>query len=133
MADLWQDVKKSVDKLTTTINVKTKEVVQVSKVKKEIDELKSKMRSYFPALGELTYTMYSEGNFDQEKLNEKCKVIATLEEQVQQKEKELKQVYRESQEARGRRFCPFCEAKIPDDAKFCNQCGTSLPVNTETN
>ena len=43
MADLWQDVKKSVDKLTTTINVKSKEVVQVSKVKKEIDELNDEM------------------------------------------------------------------------------------------
>ncbi len=135
VADLWQDVKKSVDKLTTTINVKSKEVVQVSKVKKEIDELKNKMQAHFPALGEVTYHMYREGNIDQGKIDEVCREIAALDEQIKQKENELKRIYRDSQEARGKRFCPYCEFEIPVDARFCSQCGKNLPneVKTEIN
>ena len=132
MADLWQDVKKSVDKLATTINVKSKEVVQVSKVKKEIDELRDKIIAHFPGLGEVTYNMYREGNFDQAKIDEVCGEIAALEEQVKQKENELKQIYRDSQEARGKRFCPYCELAIPVDAKFCSQCGKNVPDEEKT-
>lgn len=126
MADLWEGVKKNLSGISTSINAKSKEVVKASKVKKELDELQTKMNEVFPILGELTYTMYRGGSFEREKLEEKCGEIAALEEQIRSKEKELKRISREAQEARGKRFCSFCEMEIPVDAKFCSHCGQNL-------
>ena len=129
MADLFQKVKQGIGKGVTTASVKSREVVETTKIKSQINRLQDQKKALLEELGSIVYTMSSKGNFDEERLKTKCSVIVGVDAQIRQKEEEMDQVHLKAQEALGKpkpiTVCECGEA-IYQGTKFCGKCGKKV-------
>ncbi|MEW6573255.1 MAG: zinc ribbon domain-containing protein [Bacillota bacterium] len=129
MADFFDKIKQSVEKGVTTVSVKSKEALDSSKIKGEINILQQRRRTATEELGNIVYTMFTRKDFDEARLKEKCEKIAEIDSQLEVKQEELRQLHVKSQEVLGKPIivgtCE-CGAKIAEGAKFCGKCGRKI-------
>jgi ribosomal protein L40E len=129
MADFFEKVKQSVGKGLTTVSVKSKEMLETTKIKGKIGTLQEQKKSALEELGNIVYTMFLKGSLDEERIKGKCEAIRGLDNQIEEKEKELKEIYLKAQEALGKpkaiAVCD-CGAEIYEGAKFCGKCGKKV-------
>lgn len=129
MIDFIDKLKQCVGKGITTVSIKSKEIVDATKVKGQIATYEKQKKSALEELGNIVYTMFFKGAFDQERVNAKCTSITNLDTQIRQKEEELKQLHLKAQEALGLpKTASICEcgAEIHEGAKFCKKCGKKV-------
>ncbi len=126
MVNLFDKVKSGLDKGISTVSVKSQEVLEVTKIKSHIGNLKEQIINAQSKLGEDVYQMYLQSGIDQTVIQEKCESIKALENQVAEKEAELQKVHLKAAEAMGKKFCDVCKTEIPEDAKFCGKCGNKV-------
>ncbi len=126
MADFFDKVKQGIDKGITTVRVKSKEVIETTKIKGQIRAIQERKNAALEELGNIVYTMFLKGGFDEERAKEKCEGIRGLDSQIKEKEKELNQIHLQTEEALGKpkavAICD-CRAEIYEGAKFCGKCG----------
>lgn len=129
---IFDKVKQSLDKGITTVSVKSKELMESTKIKTEMETLKKKKISSLEELGSTVYVMVRKDQYNDEIVKEKCKIIAELDSQIDAKNEELKKLYVETQEALGQEVivarCSNCFAPIVQGAKFCGGCGTQIDI-----
>jgi len=133
MTDIFQTVKQGIGRGVATASVKSKEVLETTKIKSRINGLEEQKKGLLEELGNIVYTMSLKGNFDEERLRTKCSTIAGLDDQIKQKEEEMKQVHLKAQEALGKpkpiTVCECGEA-IYQGTKFCGKCGKKAEPGT---
>lgn len=131
MADLFNKLKQGLDKGVTAASVKSKEVIESTKLKSQIRDLQGRKREVLEELGNIVYTMFLQGGFDDALLREKAAALAALDNQIKQKEAEEKDIHIKAQEAMGKPkmagVCS-CGAELPVGAKFCGKCGRKTEV-----
>ena len=142
MADLFNKLKQGLDKGVTAASVKSKEVIESTKLKSQIRDLQGRKRESLEELGNIVYTMFLQGSFDESRVREKAAAVAALDDQIKQKEAEEKDIHLKAQEAMGKPkmggVCS-CGAELPVGAKFCGKCGRKIeaapapPPNAATN
>lgn len=129
MADFFDKVKQGVGKGLTTVSVKSKEMLETTKIKGQIGTLQEQKKDALEELGNIVYTMFLKGAFDEERIKGKCEVIVGLDSQTKDKEEELKQIHLKAEEALGKPkavgICG-CGAEIYDGTKFCGRCGKKV-------
>jgi NADH pyrophosphatase NudC (nudix superfamily) len=129
MADIFDKLKQGVGKGVTTVSVKSKEMMEVSKLKSQTAEIQRQKKEALEELGNIVYSMHLKGSFDEERLRAKSAAIVTLDDQMRHKEKELKEVHAKAQEALGKpkpvAICT-CGAEIYEGTKFCGKCGKNV-------
>ncbi len=89
----FDKLKDGLEQGVSTIGAKSKEMIDTTKVKLEIDSLQKKKRSAFEDIGILVYTMLTDGSIDEAKIKEKCEAVTNIENQIKEKEKELEQIH----------------------------------------
>ncbi|HEV2352243.1 MAG TPA: zinc ribbon domain-containing protein [Terriglobia bacterium] len=126
MGNFFDKVKQGVGKGVTTVSVKSKEMLETSKLKSQIADIQKQKREALEELGNIVYIMHLKSAFDEERLHIKSASIAALEEQIRAKEAELAETHAKAQEALGRPkpvgVCA-CGAEIHEGTKFCGKCG----------
>jgi NADH pyrophosphatase NudC (nudix superfamily) len=126
MADFFDKVKQGIGKGITTVSVKSKEALETTKLKGQIVTLQERKKSALEELGNIVFTMFLKGSFDEERIKGKCEIIRGLDSQIKEKEDELRQVHLKAQEALGLpkavAVCN-CGAEIYEGTKFCGKCG----------
>ena len=132
MNDFLVKVKQGIDKGVTAVSVKSKEMVEVAKIKNQLSILKGQQESAFFLLGETVYQMYLQNGFNEEKVRAKCEMIALLSSQIHEKEVDLKQLHVKAEEALGKAFCAVCESELSERAMYCSNCGEKI-ANLEKN
>lgn len=130
MADFFDKLKKGLDEGLTKMKVKSKELVDSTKIKGEISNLNQRKSALLLTLGTEFYDMYKSGTFDMEKFKDKFNELENIEKQIELKEKELEEVHKTAEEVIGKpspkvKKCS-CGAELPLDAKFCTSCGSKL-------
>ncbi|MBU1182089.1 MAG: zinc ribbon domain-containing protein [Proteobacteria bacterium] len=129
MTDFFEKVKQGVGKGITTVSVKSKEVIETTKIKGQIGTLQEQKKSDLEELGNIVYTMFLKDSFDMERVKEKCETIRGLGSQIKDKEVELRQTHLKAQEALGKPkaigICD-CGAEIYEGVKFCGKCGKKI-------
>lgn len=129
MADFFDKLKQGVGKGVTTVSVKSKEMLEASKLKSLVADIQRQKKVALEELGNIVYTMHLKGSFDEERLRTKSAGIVALDEQIKQKENELGEIHAKAQEALGKPkpvgTCA-CGAEIPEGAKFCGKCGAKV-------
>lgn len=134
MADFFDKVKQGIGKGVNTVSVRSKEMVEVTKLKAEIDTLKRKKKDTIEELGNVVYAMLSRNNFDQARMMSKYEEIAGLDQQIRAKEEELQQLRVEAQTALGKAVvvgtCE-CGAPVSQGARFCAKCGRKVSESQE--
>lgn len=123
MADFFDKVRQGIDKGVTVVSVKSKEMMEVAKIKNQLGALRNQQGTAFCVLGEQVYQMYLQNGFNEEKIRNKCEMIALLGSQIQEKESNLRRLHLQAEIALGKSFCPSCMAELPTGAVFCSQCG----------
>jgi len=122
-----KNLKKEFGKGVAVVGAKSKEIIEATKIKNQIEELKKAKHLAFQEIGETVYQMSRDENYDgQETIKEKCQAVTDLDQQIQDKEVELKGIRQEAQEAVGKTICESCGAAMGDDVKFCSSCGARI-------
>ena len=124
MTDFFDKVKQGIDKGVTVASVRSKEMLDASKIKGRIDKLAGQKKSALAGLGSLIYARKSDFELDGE-MKEKCEEITGLEAEIKQKGKELKQVHVEAKKNLGIQVCD-CEEELAGDDEFCRKCGKKI-------
>lgn len=126
MADFFERVKNGLDKGLNTVSVKSKEVLEVTKINSQIGGLKDQIAKSQRELGEAVYEMSLQGAIDQNGIKEKCDAITVLRQQIQEKEAELQAVHGKAAAALGQFTCPNCKTEVAEGTKFCGNCGSKI-------
>jgi hypothetical protein len=131
VADLFDKLKQEVGRGVTTVSVKSKEMLEATKVKSQVSETQEKKRAALEELGNIAYTMFLKGEFNEERLRARCAAIKGLDIQMGEKEDELREMHSRAEQALGKpkptAVCA-CGAEIHGGAKFCGTCGREIKV-----
>lgn len=131
MADFFDKLRQGVEKGVTTVSVKSKEMIEVTKLNSQIAEILKQKKEALGELGNIVYTMYLKSAFDEERLRDKSAFISALDEQIKQKKSELTEIHTKAQEALGKpkvvATCA-CGAEIHEGTKFCGKCGAAVKL-----
>lgn len=129
VADFFDKVKQGINKGVTTVSVRSKEALDTTKLKTQIDMLHVQKKERIEELGNVVYVMHLRGGFDEERFRAKCREIEGVDGQIKDKEAEMAQVRARSEEALGRQMplgvCE-CGAEVFDSRKFCGRCGKKI-------
>jgi uncharacterized small protein (DUF1192 family) len=126
MADFFERVKDGLDKGLNTVSVKSKEVLETTRINSQIGGLKEQIARNQRELGEAVYEMNLKGVFDQNGVKEQCDAITALKRQIEAKEAELQEIHDKAAAALGRLTCPNCKTEVAEGTKFCGNCGTKI-------
>lgn len=126
MTDFLDRLKQGVGKGVTTVTVKSKEALDVARLRSAIADSQNRKKTALEELGNIAYTMHLNGSFDDERLHAVSAAIADLDEEIQRKQSELAETHARAQEALGKPrpvgVCA-CGASIYERDKFCGRCG----------
>lgn len=133
MADLFDKIKKGIDKGINIASQKSGELVEAGKLQTQIIALKNDKKNNINDLGKITYEMLKSDSFELEVLEEKFKEIMQIEKEIDDKEEAKKNIDKEgssddsSNEGKEQVvICPNCGAENVAGAMFCSKCGTKL-------
>jgi hypothetical protein len=122
-----KNLKKEFNKGVAVVGAKSKEIIETTKIKNQIEDLKKAKLQTFQEIGETVYQMSLDENYSgEETIKEKCQAITELDQQIQAKDMELKGIRQETQEAVGKIVCQSCGAAMEDSVKFCSDCGVKI-------
>lgn len=129
MVDFFDKVKIGISKSVTTASVKSKEFLEVSKVKNQINELQKQRRDSMEELGNVVYTMFLRDSFDEIRIKEKVSSIIKIDNQIKSMESEIIQIQNKARESLGESASTgkcSCGADLYEDTKFCSGCGNKV-------
>ena len=131
MVDFFDKLKQGVGKGVTTVSVKSKEMIEVSRIKSQVADIQQQKREALEELGSIAHTMLLKGALDEDRLRAMSAAIAALDEQIKKKEDELTEIHSRAQEALGKPKCNAicdCGAEIYEGTKFCGKCGKRVEL-----
>ena len=88
----FDKLKEGIEQGVSTVGAKSKEMIDSTKVKMDLDTLKKQKRTAFEEIGSMIYTMLNSGSIDEAKIKEKCDAVTGIDNQINTKEEELKQI-----------------------------------------
>ena len=113
----FDDFTKTVSDATHTVTKKGKKLADITKLNFSIVDEQRKVDFYYANIGKLYVDTLGEGA--EGKMAELISELKATEEKIAQYRKELNTL-------KGVKVCPHCEEEVPEEAKFCNNCGNSL-------
>jgi len=129
MADFFDKVKQGISRGVTTASVKSKEMLEVTRLKSQIDTVQIQKRGAIEELGNIVYTMLLKENIDEVRIKDKGTAILKLDSQIKDIENEILIVQNKARESLGG-VAPVgkctCGADIFEDTKFCSGCGKKV-------
>ncbi len=120
--DFLENVKNVVTDTAQVVIKKSGELIESSKVKYEIFDLKNDIKKLYAEIGKLTYlaVMHNEENADEIQL--KCDIIA---------EKSAKIEALKNNATVSEYKCPSCGRKSDSAGDYCPSCGSSMTVDVD--
>jgi hypothetical protein len=150
MADFFDKLRQGLNKGVTTASVRSKEMLDASRLKSRIAEIERQKKEALTELGTTVCTMLDGGHLDEVALGVAHKAIADLEGQITEKQQELTRVHAEAEQALAEppaaspetptaspeagpvsSTCA-CGAILAAGARFCGSCGKSTDAPQET-
>jgi NADH pyrophosphatase NudC (nudix superfamily) len=137
MDDFLKRIKKEINKGITVVSAKSKELVDTAKINNQIAELTDQRNQALQEIGQLVYQMSlatgettensaDNGADSDTQITEQCKLVTELNQQIEEKELEVKKIRTDTQETMGKTICESCGAAMEEDIKFCSNCGARM-------
>jgi hypothetical protein len=129
MADFFNKVKQGLSQGVSTASVKSKEVLEIAKIKNQITVCVNQKRELVEELGNIVYVMYSKENINIDRISDKCAGIRDVDLRIQNFENEILEVQRKSRDSLGlSSVFGKCECGVEyfEGKKFCGSCGKNL-------
>ncbi len=96
---------------------KSGEVVQITKLNRNISLDEEKIEKIFNELGKGLFELYSSGEEINETFIEKCETIKALKDNIEEMNHKIL-------ELKGLKACPTCGYEMEIEAVYCSKCGT---------
>ena len=119
MPEFLDKVKQGIARSVTTASVKSKELLDVAKLRNQISALEKVKRESIEELGRIAYAMHINGNIDVNAINNKGYSICRIDEQIQTLEDDIVRVQTESRQLLNENDGPgncACGAPVPNRA-----------------
>jgi predicted RNase H-like nuclease (RuvC/YqgF family) len=136
MDDFIKRIKKEINKGITVVSAKSKELVDTAKINNQVTELNDRRNQTLQEIGLLVYQMsltteavaenVADNTGNDTKITDKCKLVAELDQQIEEKELELKKLRTDTQETLGKAICESCGAAMEVGTKYCSNCGARM-------
>ena len=131
-SDLLTKLREGLNKGLRIVNIRSKEAYETLKIKNQIKKLRTKRRRNIEDVGNAVYRMYKHNNkFNEESLRSKCMDISSLEDEIEERQQELRVVHLNAQKELGslkQLAKPMvvgsceCGADLYRGIKFCGNC-----------
>lgn len=126
MADFFDKVKQGISKGVSTASVKSKEMLEVTRLRSQINTVQRQKIGAIEELGNIVYTMFLKEGIDELRIKDKGSAILKIDNQIKNLENEIVQVQNKARESLGMVAsigkC-VCGADLYEDTKFCGGCG----------
>lgn len=120
--DFFESAKKTATEAAGVIVEKSAEIIDLSKTKYKIFELKSDIKKLYTEIGKLTYDALTNGKSHGDEIQQMCNVIA---------EKKGK-ISRLESGTDGMNFkCPSCGKETSGENKTCPNCGADMTTEAD--
>lgn len=136
MSSIFDKVKRELNKGVTTVNVKSKELLAISRLNALISSYHDKRATLIAELGKEAYEMFANSAFDEARLVPKSQEIQDLDNKIASVEAEIAEIRKQSlqvlSEVAGdndkdsNALACECGNVVSKDMKFCNKCGKKL-------
>ena len=129
------------NRAVTKISVKASSSLEKSKIKMHIESLTKEVQKMFADIGEEVYSLWLNGDFSTQALEEKLEAISQKKAEIQRLSMELASIDARDDEILGtktnveekteviapqKNCCPNCGFECSPTAKFCRKCGQKL-------
>ena len=114
-----EEISQMFSQTAEAVGNKAGEVVKITKIKKEIHELKQANRQDYQEIGKLIYNKYLEDVELDPEIFDICDTISHRNDKIVDANKELSCM-------KGERLCPSCGKYYSDDMVFCPYCGEKV-------
>lgn len=132
-----ENIKRSLTKGITALNVKTNNFMEESKCKTYISTLENEIRELQLTVGKKYYEKWQNGEEDTSELEESLQLIQKKYQEIQAQEERIRQLQQEEEQILGKTvnqtveeseniFCAQCGAQNATGYKFCCKCGVPL-------
>ncbi len=127
MKDFFERVKDKVDEGISTITTKSKEALELAKLRSQMRQLEKDKEEKISALGRLVYDMARMDAYSEEKINQFCQRLRETDRQLVLTETEIRRL-QEPSLSEGGHFDGSCEcgAGLTANQKFCASCGRDV-------
>ena len=71
----FDKLKEGIEQGVSTVGAKSKEMIDSTKVKMDIDTLKKQKKAAFEEIGSMIYTMLNSGTLDEAQIKAKCDAV----------------------------------------------------------
>lgn len=137
---MLEKLKSTFDRGIATVSVKSESMVEMSRIKSQIQGLQKQQAALISQLGGEMYEMWKAGTMNRERFEQVCGDISAVEQSIDELNRRMEQVRAEEQQLLGTQpaasaqaapqtpglFCPSCGAKNQAGARFCVNCGSKL-------
>ena len=131
------DIKRTITKGITTLNMKTNNFVEQNKSKTYIATLEEEIQDLQRTIGEVLYRNWKAGDIKFEDVERYFTSISEKEELIQKQQDYIKELQLQEQQVLGTenqgnvanknvKYCSMCGAQNGADYKFCVKCGKEL-------
>ena len=118
--DFMDDLKDRATDVATATSKKVAEIYANTKLKLTISERKAQLRNLYRELGEIVYrASIGDGDDVKDDIEDKISEI-TLAREI------LDEMQKSEMQSKNLKACPYCDAKVPQGAKFCSNCGNEM-------
>ena len=121
MMDFVENVKTAVTNTAQTVVKKSNELVELSKQKYAVYDLKNDIKKLYAEIGQLIYEGLHNGEEMSEEVRIKCEIIDAKKAKISALEAMMNH-------AEGRATCPSCGQDCRADVNFCPHCGAHMTV-----
>lgn len=138
-SDLFAKLRYGLNKGLRIVNIRSKEAYETLKIKNQIQKLRKKRRRNIEDVGNAVYRMFKHNNkFNEEILTSKCMDISSVEDEIEERQEELRVVHLNAQKDLGNlkqlakpTIIDNCEcgAELYAGAKFCGTCFKKVESN----
>ncbi len=138
-SDLFAMVRDGLNRGLRIVNIRSKEAYETLKIKNQIQKLRRKRRKNIEDVGHSVYRMFKHNNkFNEESIRLKCVDISKVEDEIDEREEELRIVHVNAQKELGNlkslakpKVIGKCEcgAELYSGAKFCGRCFKKVESN----
>lgn len=115
-----EKVREGIGKGLETVSSKSRDLLEIAKIKRQIGKLQNEKDEAIEELGDLVYVMYAHETLDEEEIKVKCKPIEALDTDIKNLETKVKKLQS------GSVVVCDCGTSVPKGANFCLNCGKKL-------
>jgi hypothetical protein len=133
MADIFDKIAGGIDKGIKTVSSKSRELIETSKLRGEIRDVRDLIQNKFQALGKKVFEMINKGTLNEEDIRTDSSEIAALYKKITDIEEQMKKIELEAIKSRlgaDTVKCLKCNEPNTSGSKFCIACGSPMAVET---